>query len=111
MKSVSLQGKKRPVSPAKCNDPNTDYRVFFALSRETGLHMSCECKCFLALYYRLIDAVNRITARTFFAEPRKKTRILPASASKIRVFDHWFELASNSACTTPIPMRPERIIL
>lgn len=36
MKSVSLEGKKRPVSPAKCNDPNTDYRVFFALRSETG---------------------------------------------------------------------------
>ncbi|PYY26456.1 hypothetical protein PIL02S_05861 [Paenibacillus illinoisensis] len=36
MKSVSLEGKKRPVSPAKCNDPNTDYRVFYALRSETG---------------------------------------------------------------------------
>ncbi len=53
MKSVSLEGKKRPVSPAKCNDPNTDYRVFFALSSETG----CLCHVNVSAFSHYIIAL------------------------------------------------------
>lgn len=53
MKSVSLERKKRPVSPAKCNDPNTDYRVFFALSSETG----CLCHVNVSAFSHYIIAL------------------------------------------------------
>lgn len=85
MKSVSLEGKKRPISPAKCNDPNTDYRVFFALSSETG----CLCHVNVSAFSHYIIALLMLSTASqlehFSQNHAKKTRILPTSASKIRV--------------------------
>ena len=102
MKSVSLERKKRPVSPSECNDPNTDYRVLFALSSETG----CLCHINVSAFSNYIIALLTLSTISqighFSQKLRKKTRILPASASKIRVLGHRFELVCNSAYSTPL---------
>jgi len=74
MKSVSLERKKRPVSPSECNDPNTDYRVLFALSSETG----CLCHINVSAFSNYIIALltlSTISQIEHFSQNHAKKRV------------------------------------